>query len=100
QREDDKMIVKKKRAHFKSAANAFAALMFFVSMLAFVGNGLADEMAYKQAPMLDSLVPGGPLPPVKDRLPEHPLVVTPLDSVGHYGGTARAMHSSTSEFGD
>jgi peptide/nickel transport system substrate-binding protein len=100
QREDDKMIVKKKRAHFKSAANAFAALMFFVSMLAFVGNGLADEMAYKQAPMLDSLVTAGTLPPVKDRLPEHPLVVTPLDSVGHYGGTARAMHSSTSEFGD
>ncbi len=27
------------------------------------------------------------LPPVEERLPENPLVVVPVDSVGEYGGT-------------
>ena len=44
-------------------------------------------VAYHQAPMLD----GQDLPPVDERLPASPEVVTPLDAVGTYGGTLRRV---------
>ncbi|MDB5612668.1 MAG: transporter substrate-binding protein, partial [Devosia sp.] len=40
----------------------------------------------QQSPMLD----GMDLPPVAERLPSNPLVVTPVESVGTYGGTWRS----------
>ncbi len=40
-----------------------------------------------QSPFLD----GRPLPPVEDRLPDDPVVVVPLESLGRYGGTARII---------
>ena len=42
----------------------------------------------QQAPMLDQLVKDGKLPPLAERLPEDPLVVTPVESVGKYLGMA------------
>ena len=42
---------------------------------------------YNEAPMLAELVAAGDLPSVEDRLPEEPLVVLPVESVGEYGGT-------------
>ena len=42
--------------------------------------------AQQQSPMLD----GMDLPPVAERLPSNPLVVTPIESVGTYGGTWRS----------
>ena len=42
---------------------------------------------YSEAPMLADLVRQGKLPPVEERLPENPLVVQPIESVGQYGGT-------------
>lgn len=45
---------------------------------------------YKQAPMLDELVKAGTLPPVAERLPKDPRVVTPVEKVGKYGGTWRS----------
>jgi peptide/nickel transport system substrate-binding protein len=44
---------------------------------------------YKQAPTLDERVKAGKLPPVAERLPEHPYVETMVDGVGKYGGTLR-----------
>ena len=44
---------------------------------------------YQEAPMLSELVKAGTLPPVDQRLPEVPLVVKPLESVGTYGGQWR-----------
>ena len=44
---------------------------------------------YNESPMLAALVAEGTLPPVDERLPEEPLVVTPLENVGKYGGTLR-----------
>ena len=41
---------------------------------------------YGEAPMLAALVAAGELPPVQERLPEEPLVVQPLASIGRYGG--------------
>ena len=39
--------------------------------------------------MLAELVKAGKLPPVEKRIPEEPMVVKPLQSIGKYGGTWR-----------
>ena len=46
-----------------------------------------EVAAYKEAPMLADLVAAGTLPPVEERLPDEPLVTTPVESIGKYGGT-------------
>jgi peptide/nickel transport system substrate-binding protein len=45
------------------------------------------QMKYKEAPLLAGRVQAGDLPPVDERLPENPLVLTPVEEVGQYGGT-------------
>lgn len=47
------------------------------------GNSIAS---YGEAPMLADRVTAGELPPVEDRLPVEPVVVSPLNEVGVYGG--------------
>src|SRR5467141_2049044 len=42
-----------------------------------------------EAPMLADLVKQGKLPPVDKRVPDEPMVVKPLQSIGRYGGTWR-----------
>jgi len=42
-----------------------------------------------EAPMLADLVKAGKLPPVEKRVPEEPMVVKPLHTIGRYGGTWR-----------
>jgi peptide/nickel transport system substrate-binding protein len=44
---------------------------------------------YREAPMLAEMVAAGELPPVEERLPADPLVVTPRNEVGVYGGEQR-----------
>ena len=43
----------------------------------------------KEAPALAKLVAEGKLPPLAERLPATPLVVTPFEKVGTYGGPLR-----------
>ncbi|NLG98409.1 MAG: ABC transporter substrate-binding protein [Chloroflexi bacterium] len=45
---------------------------------------------FNEAPMLAELVAAGSLPPVEERLPPNPVVVTPTNSIGKYGGTLYA----------
>lgn len=45
-----------------------------------------DDMGYNEAPMLAERVAAGELPPVEERLPANPVVITPNESVGEYGG--------------
>ena len=45
--------------------------------------------AFQEAPELAALVKAGKLPPVDQRLPKNPLVLTPVELVGKYGGTWR-----------
>ena len=45
--------------------------------------------SYKEAPQLAELVAAGQLPPVEERLPEEPLVVTTRNEIGVYGGEQR-----------
>jgi peptide/nickel transport system substrate-binding protein len=58
---------------------------------ALVGTSLSSGLAatYQEPPQLQPLVGDGKLPPVAERVPEAPEVVTPLQSVGAYGGTIR-----------
>jgi peptide/nickel transport system substrate-binding protein len=44
---------------------------------------------FSEAPMLAELVKQGKLPPVEQRVPQEPLVIKPVHSIGKYGGTWR-----------
>ena len=44
---------------------------------------------FSEAPMLAELVKAGKLPPVEQRIPEEPMVIKPVHSIGRYGGTWR-----------
>lgn len=61
------------------AAGSAAIVIPVLPVRAFAGD--AEEAAVLQA-----LVDKGALPPLKDRLPENPLVITPVDRVGSHGG--------------
>ncbi len=56
--------------------------------LTLAGPVLAAE--YHEAPALAALVAEGKLPPVAQRLPQAPEIVTPHDRVGRYGGVLRS----------
>ena len=45
--------------------------------------------AFGEAPMLQTKVASGELPPVEQRLPEEPLVIAPSERIGRYGGELR-----------
>jgi peptide/nickel transport system substrate-binding protein len=44
---------------------------------------------YHEAPMLSDLVKAGSLPPVEERLPGNPVVISPMKEIGKYGGELR-----------
>ncbi len=44
---------------------------------------------FNEAPELAERVAAGQLPPVEDRLPLEPLIIPPVERIGHYGGTWR-----------
>jgi peptide/nickel transport system substrate-binding protein len=46
---------------------------------------------FNEAPMLKEMVEKGLLPPVEERLPKNPVVVTPYEEIGQYGGTWRRV---------
>jgi peptide/nickel transport system substrate-binding protein len=51
--------------------------------------GAAVDTDQKEAPMLAERVASGELPPLEERLPANPKVVTPVEGPGKYGGTWR-----------
>jgi peptide/nickel transport system substrate-binding protein len=53
---------------------------------------------FKEAPMLAELVQAGKLPPIEQRIPLEPLVVTPVEKVGMYGGTWRHAWRGINDF--
>lgn len=68
------------------ASGTAAAIAASASPLAVFAQ---EAMSYNEAPMLADLVASGALPPVADRLPLNPRVVTPPEEIGQYGGTLR-----------
>ncbi|NVJ56412.1 MAG: ABC transporter substrate-binding protein [Vibrionaceae bacterium] len=55
----------------------------------------AYASTFNQAPQLDVLVELGKLPSIEQRLPDNPLIVTPFESVGEYGGTLNLLGQTT-----
>jgi peptide/nickel transport system substrate-binding protein len=75
------------------ASGTAAAIAASVAPLAAV----AQDMMYHEAPMLADLVASGALPPLAERIPANPRVVTPLNEVGQYGGTLRRAFKGISD---
>jgi peptide/nickel transport system substrate-binding protein len=81
----------------KGAAGALAFSMMPASAflaqpaLAQMAAG-SDASAFKEAPMLAARVAEGTLPPVGERLPVNPKVLT-VEAVGNYGGALRQQTS-------
>ncbi len=57
----------------------------------------AKRATYQEAPMLAELVAAGQLPPVDQRLPVNPRVITPYNEVGEYGGVWRRAFKGLSD---
>lgn len=66
----------------------FIAGLGGVAALSLLGTS-AQAAVGKEAPELAALVKDGKLPALADRLPKNPMVVTPFEKVGTYGGTLR-----------
>jgi len=49
-----------------------------------VAESESQSSRYNESPMLRERVERGELPPVDERLPDEPLVVTPIEGVGRY----------------
>ncbi len=58
------------------------------------GFGTARAIEFGEAPELAKQVADGTLPPVKDRLPTTPMIVTPNERLGVYGGTWKMAQRS------
>lgn len=54
---------------------------------------------YNEAPMLAERVKAGQLPSVDERLPNEPMVITPLQEIGQYGGTVQTVSDSAGRYG-
>jgi len=74
-------------------------LLAVVSMLVLVGATATAQTQYQEAPMLSELVEQGELPPVAERLPEEPVVVTPVEEIGTYGGTLQGLRIEQPNWG-
>ena len=62
-------------------------LVLLAGLVLFRAPAAGQPSSYEEAPALAKQVEAGSLPPVEERLPEDPLVVTPNERVGSYGGT-------------
>jgi len=58
----------------------------------------AKPAKYAEAPQLAEMVKAGKLPAVEQRLPENPLVVQPIESIGKYGGNWRGGFTGIKDF--
>jgi peptide/nickel transport system substrate-binding protein len=66
-------------------------MQWFVVMLVASMSSLACAQTYQQSPVLDEQTRTKALPPVHERLPDEPVVVQPVRSIGRYGGTWRQL---------
>ena len=71
-------------------------ILVIVLVLSCGGRGTSSQPqtvqidpAAREAPQLAQMVREGRLPPLEDRLPRNPLVITPYERVGVYGGDWR-----------
>src|SRR5215468_111541 len=62
------------------------------------GPATAQPTKYKEAPTLAEMVKAGKLPPVEQRLPADPLVVSTVERTGQYGGVWRRAFLGPADF--
>jgi peptide/nickel transport system substrate-binding protein len=74
-----------------------AALAATISFLFLLPFACGSSWAFNEAPMLAPRVESGKLPPVDRRLPPSPVVVTPVDRTGNYGGVWRRAYTGLSD---
>ncbi|MGE3872880.1 MAG: ABC transporter substrate-binding protein [Parvibaculaceae bacterium] len=70
------------------------SLRVLFGLLAFILCASQAAAGYSESDMLKEKVSKGELPPVEQRLPQHPLVIDPAKmggTPGQYGGTARIL---------
>ena len=65
--------------------------IFGLLLILSLSTAVAQDMSsYGEAPILAALVESGELPPVSERLPSDPLMITPYERIGDYGGEWRS----------
>jgi len=74
-----------------------SSIVLVVLIMIFSLSTMAAEK-YTEAPELKLMVEAGTLPKVENRLPENPLVVQPIESIGKYGGTWRRAFTGIKDF--
>jgi peptide/nickel transport system substrate-binding protein len=70
-----------------AAPTATSAAVQVVEATATPSPTVAPEAEFKESPDLAKMVSEGKLPPVKERLPEQPVVTPVREAIGKYGGT-------------
>lgn len=85
------------RRNFLKAMAGGAAAAIATNIVPLRSVARAQDSMYNEAPMLADLVASGDLPPVAERLPSNPRVITPLSEVGEYGGTWRRAFKGLSD---
>ena len=71
--------------------------LFVAGLILAAGAGFGNVWSYNESPMLSKLVNAGQLPPVDERLPSAPAVLTPEDKTGNYGGNWRRAYTGLSD---
>src|SRR5690606_35968422 len=70
--------------------NGISRRSFIAASTAFAGTLAVAPRVFaqtpKESPFLQAQVDSGALPPVNERLPENPLVITPTERIGQQGG--------------
>jgi peptide/nickel transport system substrate-binding protein len=69
-----------------------AIMVMALLMAAAILNADAQKGKYKEPPLLKQMVVNGLILPLEKRLPDNPLVIKTLRSIGKYGGTARVVN--------
>ena len=54
-----------------------------------IDRSILTARSFQEAPLLAQQVAKGSLPPISERLPDNPLVIVPVDTIGQYGGIIR-----------
>ncbi|MDM7974807.1 MAG: ABC transporter substrate-binding protein [Thalassospira xiamenensis] len=65
----------------------FISLVLLLAVVLTAPRNNAYAAEFGEAPMLAEMVANGKLPPAAERLPKTPMIVTPTDKLGQYGGT-------------
>ncbi|MCY4024087.1 MAG: ABC transporter substrate-binding protein [Anaerolineaceae bacterium] len=76
-----------RREFLKLTAGSAAGAMAAMALPAVAAP--SRQVTFNEAPMLAEQVAAGSLPPVNERVPLNPRVITPYDGTGQYGGSLR-----------